>query len=50
MKRRYQVKWYEYNLTKPRSRNFFTEFGAAIFRLWLHFIRGEKSIIYEETK
>ena len=47
MKGKYQVRWYEYNLTQPRSRNFFTEIGAQLFRLWLLVFRKEKSLIYE---
>lgn len=35
MKRKYQVRWYEYNLTKERSRNFFTAIGAHMFSTWL---------------
>lgn len=49
MKRKYQVRWYEYNLTQPRSRNFFTEIGAQIFSLCLFIFRKEKSIIYERV-
>jgi hypothetical protein len=50
MKRRYQVRWYEYNLTVPRCRKFFTELGATLFHVWLFYFRKEESIIYEETK
>ena len=50
MKRRYQVKWYEYNLTVPRSRKFFTELAATLFHVWLYYANGEESIIYEETE
>lgn len=31
MKRRYEVRWYEYNMTQPMRRKFFTEMGARIF-------------------
>ena len=47
MKKRYQVRWYEFNLTQPRCRNFFTEIGAQAFRLCLLVFRKEKSLIYE---
>ncbi len=50
MKRRYQVRWYEYNLTVPRCRKFFTELGATLFHVWLFYFRKEESIIYEETE
>jgi hypothetical protein len=46
MKKMYQVRWYEYNLTNERHRNFFTEIGAQVFRLWLLWKRKEKSLIY----
>lgn len=35
MKRRYEVRWYELNLTKEKCRKFFTKFGAAIFAAYL---------------
>ena len=50
MRRKYQVRWYEYNLTVPRCRKFFTEMGAALFHLWLWVANKEESIIYEETE
>lgn len=50
MKRRYEVRWYAYNLTQPRCRKFFTELGATLFHVWLYYFKGEISIIYEETE
>ena len=47
MRYNYQVRWYEYNLTQPRSRNFFTEIGAPAFRLYKKFVTKEKTILYE---
>lgn len=47
MRKKYRVRWYEYNLTVLMHRNFFTEIGATIFHLWLRFVKKEKSIIYE---
>lgn len=35
MKRKYEVRWYELNLTKERSRKFFTAIGAALFAAYL---------------
>jgi hypothetical protein len=35
MKRKYQVRWYEYNLTNERSRKFFTEWGAVLFAYYI---------------
>lgn len=46
MKRRYQVRWYAYNLTEPMYRNFYTEFAATIFYMWLKYVKKIKSIIY----
>jgi hypothetical protein len=48
IRRRYEVRWYEYNLTQERRRKFFTEIGAALYHVWLFYFRKEKSIIYEE--
>lgn len=47
MNKRYQVRWYEYNLTQPRCRNFFTEIGAQLFRLYKKLVTKEKTILYE---
>lgn len=35
MKRKYEVRWYELNLTKEKSRKFFTAIGAALFAAYL---------------
>jgi hypothetical protein len=35
MKRRFEVRWYELNLTERKSRKFFTELGAEIFKWYL---------------
>ena len=50
MNKKYQVRWYAYNLTEPMSRDFFTEFGATMFHLWRWYVRREESIIYEMTE
>lgn len=31
MKRKFEVRWYEYNLTQEKCRKFFTKWGALIF-------------------
>lgn len=49
LRKKYLVMWYEYNLTVPRSRKFFTEFGATLFHVWLYYFKGETSTIYEYT-
>ncbi len=35
MKRKYEVRWYDHNLTKEKCRKFFTEVGAAMFAAYL---------------
>lgn len=47
MKRRYQVRWYEYGLTIERSRNFFTATGAWIFAKVIAHTQQTKVLITE---
>lgn len=47
IRRRYEVRWYEYNLTQERRRKFFTEIGATLYHVWLYFIHGITSHVYE---
>jgi hypothetical protein len=47
MNKRYQVRWYEFNLTEPRSRNFFTETGARVFAWYVETFEGGITKIYE---
>lgn len=35
MKRKYEVRWYSYNLTQEKVRKFFTEIGAFICAAYL---------------
>lgn len=35
MKRRYEVRWYECDLTEMRYRRFFTEKGASLYAWYL---------------
>lgn len=37
MKRKYEVEWYEFNLTERRSRKFFTEGIASLYAWWIEF-------------
>lgn len=46
MKRKYEVRWYEHNLTQPRSRKFFTEIGARIFAWYVETFEGAITKIY----
>ena len=50
IRRRYEVRWYAYNLTEPRKRRFFTDIGAGVFQLWLMCANGENSKMYEEIE
>ena len=47
MKRRFEVRWYAFNLTEQRSRKFFTEWGANLFAWYLGYYNNEKArVIY----
>ena len=46
MKRKFRVEWYECDLTLPRSRKFFTEWGANLFAWYLSYYNNEKAKIY----
>ena len=47
MERRFEVRWYEYNLTRKKSRKFFTGWGASLFQWWLSYFYGETAKVYE---
>lgn len=47
MKRKYEVRWYEYNLTKEKRRKFFTHWGAIIFAAYIEAYEYAKPEIYE---
>lgn len=36
-RRKYEVEWYECNLTERRSRKFFTEVAANFFAWWIEY-------------
>lgn len=44
---RYEVRWYEFNLTERQSRKFFTEIGAAMFAAYLEVYENVKPKILE---
>lgn len=46
MKRKYEVRWYAFNLTERKSRKFFTEWGASLFAWWIEFKEGAFTKIY----
>jgi len=47
MKRKYEVRWYELNLTRPRSRKFFTKIGAIFFASYIEAYEYAKPEIHE---
>lgn len=47
MRHNYEVRWYEFNLTEKRSRKFFTEIGAELYKLYLGHFKGAIAKIYE---
>ena len=47
MKKKFEVRWYEFNLTNERTVSFYTEIAACLFYLWLRFVKKEKPTIYE---
>ena len=47
MRRYYEVRWYEFNLTEMRSRKFFTEIGAELYKWYLEHYEGAIAKIYE---
>ena len=47
MKRRWIVRWYEFNLTEEKSRKFFTEGIANLYAFWLEFKYDIKTRVYK---
>ena len=45
MKRTIRVEWYEYDLTQPRCRKFFTEIGASLYVWYLKHFYNETARI-----
>lgn len=46
MKRKYEVRWYELNLTKEKSKKFLTELAALLYAWYIEFKHGVITIIY----
>ena len=46
MKRKYEVRWYEYNLTEEKRRKFFTHLGAMLFKAYLEAYENVEPVIY----
>lgn len=48
MKRKYEVRWYEYDLTEEKKRKFFTYFAAVLYAAYLEAYEGvERPKIYK---
>ena len=47
MRKCYELRWYEFNLTEMQSRKFFTEIGAKLYKLYLEHFIGAVVKIYE---
>lgn len=47
MKRKYEVRWYECDLTEEKRRKFFTEIGASMFAAYLEVYENVKPKILE---
>ena len=37
MKKKYEVRWYEHNLTREKTRRFFTEVFANFYAWWIEY-------------
>ena len=47
MRWKYELRWYEFNLTEMQSRKFLTEFGARTYKWYLEAYEGAIVKIYE---
>ena len=47
MRYKYVVRWYEYNLTNMKCRNFFTVIGASIYKWYLQYCKKINALMYE---
>ena len=47
MKKKYEVRWYEHNLTQWMSRKFFTEWGAVVFASYIEAYECAKPKIHK---
>lgn len=43
MKRKWEVRWYEHNLTQEKCRKFFTDFAADFFAWYMEYRYGFKT-------
>lgn len=47
IKRKYEVRWYDLDLTQELRRRFFTDFAASFFAWWLEYKYNECPKIYK---
>lgn len=47
MKRKYEVRWHEYNLTEEKRRKFFTKLGAIFFASYIEAYEYAKPELHE---
>lgn len=50
MKREYEIRWYEYELTKPRRKKFLTRIGAAMYAMYISRRQNAKVLIYKDRR
>ena len=47
MKRKYEVRWYKYNLTEEKRCKFFTRWGAMVFMAYLEAYENAVPVLYK---
>ena len=47
MKRKYEVRWYELNLTQEKRHRFFTEVAALFYAWWIEYKYDVITRVYE---
>lgn len=50
MKRNFEIRWYEYELTKPRRKKFLTRIGAMLYAIYISKTQNAKVLIYNIGK
>jgi hypothetical protein len=50
MKREYEIRWYEYELTKPCRKKFLTRAGATLYAIYISKKQNAKVLIYRNGK
>ena len=50
MKREYEIRWYEYELTKPCRKKFLTRAVATLYAMYISKKQNVKVLIYKNRK